>query len=67
MEWISVEDKKPENGMCVIAFVDSYFVVAAQYRDGVFYDVVKDSDGYFFETVSRDVTHWMPLPEPPKN
>ncbi|QME65478.1 DUF551 domain-containing protein [Escherichia fergusonii] len=35
-----------------------------QYRDGEFFDVVRNGDE-FFETQSRNVTHWMPLPEPP--
>ena len=65
-EWISVDNKKPDDNQRVIAFVDSYFVVLAHFRRGTFYDVVKDGDGIFFETVSRDVTHWQPLPEPPK-
>lgn len=65
-EWISVNDSLPCDGQNIIAFVDSAFVVAAQYRNGCFYDVLKDADGSLFETVSRDVTHWMSLPEPPK-
>ena len=65
-EWIMVEDRIPDDGQNVIAFVDSAFVVAAQYRNSCFYDVLKDADGSLFETVSRDVTHWQPLPEPPK-
>jgi len=64
-EWISVGKLKPNDGQRVIAFVDSCFVVLAQFKKGSFYDVVKDGDGVFFETVSRDVTHWMPLPKPP--
>lgn len=65
-EWISVEDRIPDDGQNVIAFVDGAFVVAAQYRSSCFYDVLKDVDGSLFETVSRDVTYWQPLPEPPK-
>lgn len=65
-EWIGVDNLKPSDNQRVIAFVDSCFVVAARFKNGIFYDVVEDADGTFFETVSRDVTHWMPLPEPPK-
>ena len=66
-EWISIDFMKPDDHQSVIAFVDSCFVISAQYRGGIFYDIVKDDNGCFFETVSRDVTHWMPLPEPPKD
>lgn len=36
----------------------------AQYRDGEFFDIVRNGDE-FFETQSRNVTDWMQLPEPP--
>lgn len=66
MVWISVDFMKPDENQYVLAFIDGCFVNVAQYRDNVFFDIVKDIDGTFFETISRDVTHWMPLPEPPK-
>lgn len=65
--WISIDFMKPDDNQHVLAFIDSCFVNIAQYRDGDFYDIVKDENGCFFETVSRDVTHWQPLPEPPKD
>ncbi|ELX3458396.1 DUF551 domain-containing protein [Salmonella enterica] len=40
------------------------FVLYAQYRDGEFFDIVRNGDE-FFETQSRNVTDWMQLPEPP--
>ncbi|MBZ4137543.1 DUF551 domain-containing protein [Escherichia fergusonii] len=63
--WISCSDRMPDDGQHVIILCDGAFVLYAQYRDGEFFDVVRDGDE-FFETQSRNVTHWMPLPEPPQ-
>ncbi|HAF4641972.1 TPA: DUF551 domain-containing protein, partial [Salmonella enterica] len=49
----------------VIILCDGAFVLYAQCRDGEFFDVVRNGDE-FFETQSRNVTDWMPLPEPPQ-
>lgn len=63
--WIPVSERMPENGQHIIIFCDDAFVLSAQYRDGEFFDVVRDGDE-FFETTSRCVTHWMPLPAAPQ-
>jgi hypothetical protein len=62
--WISCSERMPDDGQHVIILCDGAFVLYAQYRDGEFFDVVRDGDE-FFETQSRNVTDWMPLPEPP--
>ncbi|RLX35458.1 DUF551 domain-containing protein [Escherichia coli] len=62
--WISCSERMPEDGQHVIILCDGAFVLYAQYRDGEFFDVVRNGEE-FFETQSRNVTHWMPLPEPP--
>ncbi|MGM6923054.1 ead/Ea22-like family protein [Escherichia coli] len=62
--WISCSELMPEDGQHVIILCDGAFVLYAQYRDGEFFDVVRNGEE-FFETQSRNVTHWMPLPEPP--
>ena len=64
MSWISVKDRLPEYGLRVLAAYDDGVV-----RIGI-------SKGYFPEVVTKrqdarafgfaEVTHWMPLPEPPK-
>lgn len=63
--WIPVSERMPEEGQHIIIFCDDAFVLSAQHRDGEFFDVVRDGDE-FFETTSRCVTHWMPLPAAPQ-
>lgn len=62
--WISVDNELPEEGVRVLVFSDGAFVLLAEFTGGEFYDVVRDGEE-FFETVTRCITHWMPLPEPP--
>ncbi|HBB1468823.1 DUF551 domain-containing protein [Escherichia coli] len=61
--WISCSERMPKDGQHVIILCDGAFVLYAQYRDGEFFDVVRNGEE-FFETQSRNVTHWMLLPEP---
>ncbi|HFX7243948.1 TPA: ead/Ea22-like family protein [Escherichia coli] len=63
--WISCSELMPDDGQHVIILCDGAFVLYAQYRDGEFFDIVRNGEE-FFETQSRNVTHWMPLPEPPQ-
>ncbi|OWD65862.1 hypothetical protein A8C71_18520 [Escherichia coli] len=63
--WISCSERMPDDGQHVIILCDGAFVLYAQYRDSEFFDVVRNGEE-FFETQSRNVTHWMHLPEPPQ-
>ena len=57
-EWISVEERVPDNGETVLT-VDNegYMIVASWYELG----------GWFLPVCrANPVTHWMPLPVPPK-
>ena len=63
--WISCSERMPDDNQHVIILCDGAFVLYAQYRDGEFFDVVRNGEE-FFETQSRNVTNWMPLPEPPQ-
>lgn len=64
MEWISVHDRLPEPGLC-LAFVKEHDPQV--YIDG-FGGVSEDYYGFAHELLfSTKVTHWMPLPEPPKD
>jgi hypothetical protein len=63
MEWISVKDRLPEKGVYVWCYSKSLGMVSDCYDCDV-------SDEHWFkgdrEEYLTDVTHWMPLPEPPK-
>ncbi|KPO09803.1 hypothetical protein ACU62_12670 [Escherichia coli] len=63
--WISCSERMPDDGQHVIILCDGAFVLYAQYRDSEFFDVVRNGEE-FFETQSRNVTHWMPLPAAPQ-
>ena len=76
--WISVEDELPEKGDIVIVMQDAYgnihftaceFISAMQLCDVTDFHV--RSDAYLGITKKAEitlgaVTHWMPLPQPPK-
>ncbi|HCL4892208.1 TPA: DUF550 domain-containing protein, partial [Salmonella enterica] len=53
--WISCSERMPDDGQHVIILCDGAFVLYAQYRDGEFFDVVRNGEE-FFETHSRNVT-----------
>lgn len=63
-EWISVEERLPPNEEEVLAFCDG---AAGSFLIIGMYDEIMDA---WTETWSHDylysVTHWMPLPEPPR-
>jgi hypothetical protein len=64
MKWISVNDRMPEDGQEVIIYSEGGKVEAGVYYSNEFgfdyYDVsIRD--------IIVNVTHWMPLPEPPKD
>ena len=69
-EWISVEDRLPEDNEDVLTtqfnYLDEskgrYFIVG--YRKGEhWYDAAKNDDDWNDEMFMP--SHWMPLPEPP--
>lgn len=51
-EWVSVKDRLPDVGNIVLIYSET---------DGVCLDSYSDDTFDYF-----DVTHWMPLPQPPK-
>ena len=83
MEWISVKDRTPEEGVPVWVIESDYqgpIIMEYNYVVGEDHDFwawcrVYDVPGYYkgkwhSDSAEHDddyeVTHWMPLPEPPK-
>ena len=62
--WIKCSERMPDEGAEVYIFCDGEWVLEAQYREGDFYDVVRDGSEVF-ETVARCVSHWQPRPQRP--
>lgn len=61
MEWISVEDEKPK--------ADGNYLVFINKRGGIYEVAWFDHEiSYFWiaGAFASYITHWMPLPEPPK-
>ena len=70
MEWISVEDRLPDDdGSHFDVWVDGDRIPDALYDNDkqAFLNYVSDNDGYFEWREIENVTHWMPLPEPPES
>ena len=57
-EWVSVEERLPEQKHNVLAYSPKSGVAEADYADGVWMQ-------YRWSAVMDGVTHWMPLPTPP--
>ena len=58
-EWIKCSDRLPDDGVWVLIYQEGYVFDMASYseRNDLF------ENGYEW---LEGVTHWMPLPEPPK-
>lgn len=60
MKWISVKDRLPKEDGWYLVYT-RYIIVpprVVQYK--------KDAEYPFIGFYQNDITHWMPLPEPPK-
>ena len=62
-EWVSVEDAVPCSGKRVLA-TDGSFVGEAWYAS--FSKSWYRNNGFEWDRICGQVTHWMPLPAPPK-
>jgi hypothetical protein len=62
-EWISVDERLPDMDESVLMFTKQKgYYVGGYYKA----EVHAEFTGFYANAVKRDVTHWMPLPEPPK-
>lgn len=59
-KWIPVTERLPEQGKCVLIYSDTGKVAEGQYT------VTQDWTQFRWSAKNVIVTHWMPLPEPPK-
>ena len=69
MEWISVKDRLPETGIYVLASCTMKVRDKIDYRNAVVMAFTCDEgfvDTELDEVITEGTTHWMPLPEPPK-
>lgn len=62
-EWISVEERLPEKGKCVLVYATSNIganeIAIDRLEEGECHPIWVYTHGWF------EVTHWMPLPQPP--
>ncbi len=65
-EWISVKKRLPLYKQVVLAYLDTGIITEAVYRG----EYEKDVHIFRLELTNEEtdgrVTHWMPLPDPPK-
>ena len=57
-EWVSVDDRLPEDGEVVIIYTDKNFVYAGELIGDTWF---LDNDSW-----EATATHWTPAPQPPK-
>ena len=62
MKWISVEDRFPEMNITVIAYEPDCGMFPGELDEAGWFDL----ESQVFLPPHQIVTHWMPLPEPPK-
>lgn len=60
-KWIPVTDRLPEQNTRVIGFMAWKGITVIEYQNGKWYSI-----DHLQPLPNEAVTHWMPLPEPPK-
>ena len=74
--WISVKDKLPENIGNYLCYTNDDLIVVCHISANCWWSLIPNARYYGdmgekivlkSKSTEREVTHWMPLPEPPKN
>jgi hypothetical protein len=66
--WVSVKDRLPDESGIVLVYCNGYITnvhYSKKHQKFNMFDCIKDEDAKEYSAFD-DVTHWMPLPEPPK-
>lgn len=70
MKWIKTSDRFPENDCYVIGY-DKTENMVAEMKFHKYFGSYPNSDNYFkclyVDDFFKNVSHWMPLPEPPED
>jgi hypothetical protein len=66
-EWISVEDRLPEENTDVLIYRGGFRGDLMNVYTYMGHNEWEDEYGYWSITDDEGITHWMPLPEPPKD
>ena len=64
-EWIPVTERMPQNYISVLVYIPTAEPLPMVHEAYIGDDGEWHSSN-FYEIENEDVTHWMPLPEPPK-
>jgi hypothetical protein len=77
MKWISIKEEMPPDGRAVMLCIEINYSVGYIYTSGAFVGGrwklneshnLLDTDCYEYEdSYADDITHWMPLPQPPSS
>ena len=62
VKWIPVAERLPEQNTRVIGFMAWKGITAIEYQNGKWYSI-----DHLQSLPNEAVTHWMPLPKPPKD
>jgi hypothetical protein len=73
MKWISVKEEMPSIG-AVVLYTNGEYVrhgyyghAHESYDECGFVDYASWNDGFGYDSPDDDATHWMPIPDPPKD